>query len=287
MYDLKQIALTIDDLPFVAKYMNEGIEITDLLLRHLRENKVKATGFVIGKRVEQEEEVAERLKLLEKWYSDGHLLANHTYSHLPFSEQSLEDFEKDVIRNEKILAPFLEAHPEKYFYFRFPHMDYGNTAEQTNKAYDFLHKRSYTITPISLDAKDYIFNTLYTHGDEGALDQYIEYFKAVVKFREQQAMRFTSKRLGLIMLIHANWINAVCLSKIITFLKQQGYEFVSLQEVLNEPVYLQGDALINFERYLSWESRSADGKYVQISYPTVDLSTLEAYNRCVTEKSRL
>ena len=266
-------------MPFVTKIIEEGTVITNLLLQHLRENDVKATGFVVGSTVNKEGEYVERLKLLEKWRSDGHLLANHTYSHLTFSEQSLEDFENDVIRNEKILAPFLDKKAHENPCFRFPYMEYGNTTEQMEKALDFLHSRSYTVAPISLDTKDYIFNILYINGYEHTEELYLEYVEKIVDFREQQAIHFYGKYLGQIMLIHSNLINAYCLGKVLAFLKRREYEFVSLQEVMSEPVYQDVFPIINARNFFSWESKTNDGKHVLIKYPSIDPIVLEAFNR--------
>jgi peptidoglycan/xylan/chitin deacetylase (PgdA/CDA1 family) len=61
------IALTFDDGP--TRFS------TPRLLRILREKEVRATFFVIGKRGEEQAE------LLARVCADGHLIANHTYSH--------------------------------------------------------------------------------------------------------------------------------------------------------------------------------------------------------------
>ena len=160
MDNKKRIALTIDDLPYVASHVpantEDGIEIIDMLLGHLQQQDVKVTGFVIGKVADENE----KNDLLEKWHSAGHILANHTYSHPRLSAISFGDFEQEVIRNEKLLAPFVANCAEKYF--RFPFLDYGSTTEQGSRALGFLYKRSYTVVPVTLDSKDYMFNTYYT-----------------------------------------------------------------------------------------------------------------------------
>jgi len=155
-------------------------------------------------------------------------------------------------------------------------LDYGNTAEQRRKAMDFLHKRSYTVVPVTVDTKDYIHNRFFTEAwlnndaetMQYAIDKYLEYTKAVVEFSEQ----FVSRRFRQIMLLHANRINAYSLGMVITFLKRRGYEFISLSEISNEPVYWQGSARIN-------SPKSGDGKSERINYPNIDPVILEVYNR--------
>jgi peptidoglycan/xylan/chitin deacetylase (PgdA/CDA1 family) len=61
------LALTFDDGPTPSS--------TPKLLRILREKEVKATFFVIGERAEGQAELLARIS------AEGHLIANHTYSH--------------------------------------------------------------------------------------------------------------------------------------------------------------------------------------------------------------
>jgi peptidoglycan-N-acetylglucosamine deacetylase len=63
------VALTFDDGP-------DPVD-TPKLLDLLREKGVKATFFVIGKRADQHPEIVRRA------WSEGHLIANHTWSHYP------------------------------------------------------------------------------------------------------------------------------------------------------------------------------------------------------------
>jgi peptidoglycan-N-acetylglucosamine deacetylase len=63
------IALTFDDGPDPV--------YTPKLLDLLREKGVKATFFVVGKRADQHPEVVRRA------WAEGHLVANHTWSHYP------------------------------------------------------------------------------------------------------------------------------------------------------------------------------------------------------------
>jgi peptidoglycan/xylan/chitin deacetylase (PgdA/CDA1 family) len=289
----KKVALTIDDLPFVSVHnpvkLEEGVKITNMLLHHLQQHNVKATGFVTGSMVDVEGEYDDRLNLLRQWQADGHVLANHSYAHLALSKMSFADFEKDIAKNEKVLSQIMEADPVSSRYFRFPYLDYGNTLEMSNKAINFLHGHSYTIVPVTIDAKDYMYDVLYTnawhHNDietmQRITDEYLAYFQTVVKYREQQALHFFNRPLSQIVLIHANRINACCLDKIIELFEQKGYEFVSLQEALKEPVYQHGSAVINTNKYLSWKTQTNDEKSVQVTYPNVVSTIFEAYKQCL------
>jgi peptidoglycan-N-acetylglucosamine deacetylase len=63
------VALTFDDGPHPVD--------TPKLLDLLREKNVKATFFVVGKRADQHPDIVRRA------WAEGHLIANHTWSHYP------------------------------------------------------------------------------------------------------------------------------------------------------------------------------------------------------------
>lgn len=75
-YEGKQIALTFDDGP-------NGI-YTAKLLDGLKERNVKVTFFIMGENIKGNEELVKRM------YEEGHLLGNHTYSHVDLEKMSFE-----------------------------------------------------------------------------------------------------------------------------------------------------------------------------------------------------
>ena len=66
--DEKKVAITFDDGP--------DAKTTALLLDGLKARKVRATFFVIGEKAEQNPELICRMS------DEGHLIGNHTYSHV-------------------------------------------------------------------------------------------------------------------------------------------------------------------------------------------------------------
>lgn len=80
--DIKKVALTFDDGP-------NGI-YTAKLLDGLKERNVKATFFVTGENIKENEE------LIVRMYEEGHLLGNHTYSHVNLSKLSFEDAYEEI-----------------------------------------------------------------------------------------------------------------------------------------------------------------------------------------------
>lgn len=118
---LKQVAkfqkiavLTFDDGP------NEPY--TSRLLDILKAEKVKATFFVIGKNVERLPHVARRI------VREGHVIANHSYSHLRFTDElGPEEIIREIKRGEKAI---ISATGVKPYLFRFP---FGATTPSLTK----------------------------------------------------------------------------------------------------------------------------------------------------------
>ena len=74
--EAKKVALTFDDGP------NECY--TEELLDGLAAKGVKATFFLIGKKVVESPEIVERI------FQEGHLIGNHSYDHVNLNEMSKE-----------------------------------------------------------------------------------------------------------------------------------------------------------------------------------------------------
>ena len=78
------VALTFDDGPDPV--------CTPELLDGLKERDVRATFFLLGQSVEENEAVVKRMK------EEGHLIGNHTYSHVELTKLSPEEAQEEVVR---------------------------------------------------------------------------------------------------------------------------------------------------------------------------------------------
>jgi peptidoglycan/xylan/chitin deacetylase (PgdA/CDA1 family) len=121
----KEVAITIDDLPFVAMqdYDLSSLKYyTSKLLNSLKEKDVPAIGFVIEKQLYKNDIPNSGIvSLLNMWLDAGMELGNHTYSHPDLHTISLEDYEQDFLQGNKITKMLMEKRGLKERYFRHPY----------------------------------------------------------------------------------------------------------------------------------------------------------------------
>ena len=99
----KIVAITFDDGPH---YKN-----TKLLLDGLRERGVKATFFLVGNRIEGNED------LILQMHKDGHLIGNHTFSHANLTGIPEKELMSEITRTNVIIEGITGA---KVKYLRPP-----------------------------------------------------------------------------------------------------------------------------------------------------------------------
>ena len=108
--EIKKIAITFDDGPHPY--------YTEQLLDGLKERNVKATFFVTGEHAELHPDVIKRMK------EEGHLIGNHTYSHIQLRSDNREEFRNQLVKTNEIIE---EITGEEVEYVRPP---YGSWDKQ-------------------------------------------------------------------------------------------------------------------------------------------------------------
>lgn len=233
---VREIALTIDDLPLVASKMNtpgniqRSTERFNRIVQILTENKIPATGFIIAGAIEKGQ-----WEFLEEFRKAGLQLGNHTYTHRGVSQIGAEKYIADVDRADKKLANIL-TQPK---YFRYPYLDEGN---KKNKplVQKYLADHQYIVAPVTIDSKDFEFNeqvykTPYRVREQTVnriKPRYLAYIWQQTLKAEKQAKDQPVKQ---ILLIHANILNSYVLEDIIKMYQKNGYKFITLSEALQHP----------------------------------------------------
>ncbi len=104
-----RIAITFDDGPRKST--------TEKLLDGLKERGVPATFFLVGKNIEGNEQLVRRM------HDEGHLIGNHTYSHVQLSTLSKSKAYAEVSDTNDIICSITGEKPK---YIRPPYGTYSN-----------------------------------------------------------------------------------------------------------------------------------------------------------------
>ncbi|WP_051314635.1 polysaccharide deacetylase family protein [Alteribacter aurantiacus] len=191
----KRVALTFDDGP--------DPRFTPAILDELDSQDVKATFFVMGARAKGHPDILKRM------HREGHAIGNHTYWHPNLEGESVGQLRWEMDQTNDVLQNLLGMRTDL---FRPPYGIFGTA-----------HTES-----LATNSETAVFWTVDTRDWDGPSSE--EIFESVMEDTDN----------GSIILMHdgshwtvdmSNTVNA--LGPIITELKNQGYEFVTVPELLN------------------------------------------------------
>ena len=254
----RQVAITIDDLPAGAANTMSAAAITEMttkLLTTLRDQKVPAVGFVNEKKLYQSGQVDERIASLRMWLDYGFELGNHTYSHMSLNKGGLKAWQDDVIQGENVTRLLLTQHHMPLRYFRHPYLDTGRDLETRRQAEAFLAARGYSIAPVTLDAWDWMYASVYDdakkRGDtklQADLAQsYLSYSDQVFAYDEALSKQIVGYEPKQILLLHGNQLEADHIGELLDVMRKRGYRFISLEDALGDQAYSLPDTYVGEE----------------------------------------
>lgn len=202
--ETKRAFLTFDDGPS---------NVTPTILDILKQENIKATFFVLGSRVEAMPETTKRI------YEEGHYIANHGYSHSYSSIYSspqavLDEYNQcnDAVKNA-IGVPEYNSH-----LFRFPGgLPGGKYAEIKNQAKELLAQNDVL------------------HIDWNALSGDAETTTPTIEYEMNKIQQTVTNKSSVVILLHdaqAKKVTAEALPQIISWLKENGYEFKNFYEII-------------------------------------------------------
>ncbi len=111
--EVKKVALTFDDGPHYA--------YTKILLDGLKERGVVATFFVTG------EHALLHPDLIQRMYQEGHLVGNHTYSHIQLRHDNREEYKEELVLTNEVLKEIIG---EEIIFVRPPYGSWDKSFEE-------------------------------------------------------------------------------------------------------------------------------------------------------------
>ncbi len=109
----KKVAITFDDGPHPV--------YTEKLLDGLKERDVKATFFVLGEKAKEHPEIIERMQ------EEGHIIGNHTYTHIQLRSTNREKFRDELIMTNQVISGITEQEVQ---YVRPPYGTWDKKLEE-------------------------------------------------------------------------------------------------------------------------------------------------------------
>lgn len=192
----KTAYLTFDDGPTA--------NITPQILDVLKEKDVKASFFVLGSMVEKNPEMAKRIA------REGHILANHSYSHVYQNiYASVQNLLEEIQKTEEIIVNTVGE--ESYTrVFRFPGGSFEKKAEM----------------------KEALLEIDYVYVDWNALNGDAEGHDISVQKQLENLKNTTEGKNSAVILMHdapGKQTTAEALPQLIDYLKEMGYTFRTLK----------------------------------------------------------
>jgi len=242
----KEVAISIDDLPFVGAIHFSQEHQKQMFMKVLRafdKYQIQASTFVIGGRVQDHHE-----ELLDEVVRRGHIVGNHTFSHPYFKRHTVAEYKSDILKGEQALKPWMSGKK----YFRYPMLHRGDTLEKKLAMFKFLAEQEYTIAPVSIDNDEWKFARDYTGellaGNKKRALKIGKSYLAHMKERTQYFQNLAKKKLGRdvkhILLLHMNQLNSDYLPTLLRWYSEQGWKFITLEEALSDPLYSMEDLYV-------------------------------------------
>src|SRR5699024_3564755 len=135
---------------------------TDQLLRAFDEHQVP--GAYLFNNTAPVDDDSGLLKVFDAWCEAGHHIGNHTHHHASLNWVTADQYIRDIDTTEKIVAPWVEQAPDRYFRFAFDM--WGDSSEKTGKIQTHLVGLDYKVAPVSYWFYDAQFMVAYNRALE-------------------------------------------------------------------------------------------------------------------------
>lgn len=267
------VAITIDDLDVNADdtpRMNLE-QRNAALLTTLRRHRLRAALFVCGMRVDNP---AGRRHVLE-WSDAGHLICNHTYSHVPYSTTTFEAFSADTLRCEPLIRDVRNFRR----LFRFPALKEGATREQRDRMRSFLREHSYRMGAVTIDASDWAIDDRLRRrlaaqpGADAAPYRafLLEHIWQRATFYDGLARHVVGRPIKHTLLLHHKLLTALFLEDLLQMFVSRGWRLIDADEAFRDPVFEREPDIVPAGESLVWALAKETGRYETVlRYPGED-----------------
>jgi peptidoglycan/xylan/chitin deacetylase (PgdA/CDA1 family) len=267
------VCFTFDDgnpkdiMEYESEFWNAMI-LGQLVLRDLQ-----AALFVSGRNLDNED----GRKVLESWDGAGHIIANHTYSHLNYNNpnNSFEKFKDDILKCDSLINRY--SNYKKYF--RFPMLKGGETREKRDLINAFLKRNGYKNGYVTIDNSDWFINSrmikFMEENPDSNIDKYKKYYIDHLidraKYYDDIAYKLLGRKVKHTLLLHHNLTSAFFLEDLMKAFENEGWELIDAKEAFTDPIYEMIPDIVPAGESIIWGLARESGKFDDvIRYPAED-----------------
>jgi peptidoglycan/xylan/chitin deacetylase (PgdA/CDA1 family) len=268
-----QLALTMDDPRLKLDLNFRWQDANSRILKALDSRNVRAAVFVCGMRLDE----SDGSKLLSLWDQAGHLICNHSYSHLNYCDTRIgySDFAVDFLKNEKIIAPY----HSRAALFRYPFLKEGDTADKRDKFRGLLKERGYRVGHVTIDASDWYVNQRmadrWIKKPKDSINPYRDYLIAHLldraAFYRQLAIDVLNRDIRHTLLVHYNALNALVLPDAMAAFEAAGWQWIDASLAYQDEVFRSQPKTLPAGESLVWALAAETGRFKdRLRYPGED-----------------
>lgn len=222
---VKKISLSFDDAPKGQGWKYTGVQRTEAIIDKLALLDIKRAAFYVQtNRLKTNEDIYR----IQKYFLAGHMIGNHTHSHLNASKVEMKEFFNDVVRAHNILKERnLNAQ-----YFRFPYLNRGTNPHLVTKSLDTLGLKDGYIT---VDTYDWLLDEIVIRSQAEFINLpalksiYLEMIIGSLEFYDKVAQDYADDYVH-VLLLHENDLAGEFIGDLVLELKNRGWKFVSPEE---------------------------------------------------------
>jgi peptidoglycan/xylan/chitin deacetylase (PgdA/CDA1 family) len=244
-----------------------------MILEQLAERDLQAALFVCGRNLDNEQGE----KIMQSWNDAGHIIANHTYSHLNYNnpKNDFKKFRDDILKCDSLISGYKSFQK----YFRFPMLKAGDTREKRDSINAFLKRTGYKNGYVTIDNSDWFINSrmikfMEEHPDssiEKYKKYYIEHLIDRAKYYDDIAYKLLGRRVKHTLLLHHNLTSALFLNDLMEAFEKEGWKLIDAEDAFDDPIFEMIPDIVPSGESIIWGLARESGKFDGvIRYPAED-----------------
>lgn len=249
-----QLAVTMDDFNVLDAVRLPAGERSARILEALRTYGARAMALAIGRFAVTPEGNA----VFNAWADAGHVIGNHTYSHLDYHalSTSSKEFAEDFTRADAVLRT------RKGFsrFFRFPMLHGGDTAEKRDAMRAVLERYRYREAHVTIDTADWLIDRelrarLVSNPDADTRpyrDLYVRHMRAAARYYRDAAGEVFGRDIPHTLLTHFNLLSALHLGDLLDALRSDGWSAIAATDAYRDPAFRRSPDVLPAGDSLVW-----------------------------------